>query len=138
MPAMAKPAKRRINSDDAATSEADPTDSTNSTDSTSGATGAMGPPKAAGKPKDGAQVTSRRITPAKGSAPASGRSTRTHRPSPPWVPVLMFALWGLGLLVIILNYMQILPGAEDGGNGWYLVAGLGSILGGIIVATQYR
>jgi hypothetical protein len=34
--------------------------------------------------------------------------------------------------------MQILPGAEDGGNGWYLVAGLASILGGIIVATQYH
>ncbi len=50
----------------------------------------------------------------------------------------MFALWGLGLLVIILNYMQILPGATDGGNGWYLVGGLGSILAGIIVATQYR
>jgi ACR3 family arsenite efflux pump ArsB len=34
-----------------------------------------------------------------------------------WVlgPVLMFALWGIGLLLIILNYMGVLPGAEDGG-----------------------
>lgn len=52
--------------------------------------------------------------------------------------MLMFSLWGIGLLVIVLNYMQILPGAESGGNGWYLVAGLGSILAGIIVATQYH
>jgi hypothetical protein len=50
----------------------------------------------------------------------------------------MFGAWGFGLLVIILNYMQVLPGTESGGNGWYLVAGLGSILAGIMVATQYR
>jgi uncharacterized membrane protein HdeD (DUF308 family) len=50
----------------------------------------------------------------------------------------MFALWGLGLLLIVLNYMGVLPGASDGGNGWYLVAGLVSILAGIMVATQYR
>jgi LPXTG-motif cell wall-anchored protein len=50
----------------------------------------------------------------------------------------MFALWGVGLLVIILNYMQVLPGTDDGGNGWYLLGGLVAILGGILTATQYR
>jgi hypothetical protein len=50
----------------------------------------------------------------------------------------MFGLWGAGLLVIILNYMELLPGTEGGGNGWYLVGGLGAILAGIMVATQYR
>jgi len=59
-------------------------------------------------------------------------------PSPRWVPVLMFALWGIGLLMIIGNYMGVLPGSGDAGNGWYLVGGLGAILGGIITATQYR
>lgn len=59
-------------------------------------------------------------------------------PSPRWVPVLMFAFWGVGLAMIILNYMEVLPGSADGGNGWYLVGGLGLILGGIITATQYR
>lgn len=59
-------------------------------------------------------------------------------PSPRWVPVLMFALWILGLLLIILNYMGVLPGSEDTASGWYLVAGLGCILAGIIAATQYR
>ena len=44
----------------------------------------------------------------------------------------------VGLLVIVLNYMGVLPGSADGGNGWYLVGGLGSILAGIMVATQYR
>lgn len=85
--------------------------------------------------------TSKRVTP-KGR-PESGRYTpptpsAKRGPSPRWVPVLMFSLWGLGLLMILLNYMGVLPGAEDGGNGWYLVGGLGAILAGIMVATQYR
>jgi hypothetical protein len=59
-------------------------------------------------------------------------------PSPPWVPVLMFGLWVVGLSMILLNYMGVLPGSDSGGNGWYLVGGLGLILGGIVTATQYR
>ncbi len=55
--------------------------------------------------------------------------------SPPWVPVLMFALLGAGALMIILNYIQLLPHAT---SNWYLLGGLGLILGGIITATQYR
>lgn len=51
------------------------------------------------------------------------------------MPVLMFTLLGLGILVILLNYVQLLPGATD---NWYLLAGLGLILCGIITATQYR
>jgi uncharacterized membrane protein len=50
----------------------------------------------------------------------------------------MFSLWGAGLLVIVLNYMSVLPGSQDGGNGWYLVGGLVAILAGIMVSTQYR
>jgi hypothetical protein len=56
-------------------------------------------------------------------------------PSPMWVPVLMFAMWILGMLSIILNYMGLLPG---GTSNWYLLLGLGFILAGIITATQYR
>jgi hypothetical protein len=92
------------------------------------------PPKAKAKAKvapGNSPITPSRHTP---SQPTSGR----RAPSPRWVPVLMFALWGLGLLLIVLNYMGVLPGTEDAGNGWYLVAGLVSILGGIMVATQYH
>ena len=56
-------------------------------------------------------------------------------PSPMWVPVLMFTLLGIGILVILLNYVQLLPGATD---NLYLLLGLGLILGGIITATQFR
>jgi hypothetical protein len=55
--------------------------------------------------------------------------------SPTWVPVLMFVLLGLGLVVIFCNYLGVLPG---GTTNAYLLVGLGSILGGIITATQYH
>jgi hypothetical protein len=47
----------------------------------------------------------------------------------------MFTLFGLGVLVIFLNYVGWLPGATD---NLYTLAGLGLILGGLITATQYR
>lgn len=96
------------------------------------------------KPKPKAAATSRRVTPPKAKLDQSTRYTAkgTHsqhkKVSPTWVPVLMFALWGVGLLIIILNYMVTLPGATATGSGWYLIAGLVALLGGIVVATQYR
>lgn len=74
-------------------------------------------------------------------ATSSGRYTppaprADQLPSPMWVPVLMFVLFGLGMLVIFLNYVNLVPGGES--SNWYLLAGLGLILGGIITATQYR
>ena len=83
-----------------------------------------------------------RVTPKGGtSATPSARYTppvtrKQDMPSPMWVPVLMFALLGLGILVIVLNYVSLLPGGEV--NNWYLVMGLVLILGGIITATQFR
>lgn len=91
---------------------------------------------------EGEGTTSRRVTPSKEQGGGSGRytppvPTASRAPSPKWVPITMFSLWGVGLLVIILNYMNVLPGS-DGGNGWYLVGGLVAILAGILVSTQYR
>ena len=83
-----------------------------------------------------------RVTPKGGaSAAPSARYTppvtrKQDLPSPMWVPVMMFALLGLGILVIVLNYVSLLPGGEV--NNWYLVLGLVLILGGIITATQFR
>ncbi len=59
-------------------------------------------------------------------------------PSPMWVPVLMFGLLLVGMIVIILNYMGLLPFVDGEASNWYLLLGLGLILGGIITATQYR
>lgn len=70
---------------------------------------------------------------------ASSRYTppipQSFKVSPTWVPVLMFTLLGIGLVVIFLNYLGVLPG---GTKNTYLLVGLGSILGGIVTATQYR
>jgi hypothetical protein len=56
-------------------------------------------------------------------------------PSPMWVPILMFTMFGAGMLTIFLNYVGLLPGET---SNWYLLLGLGFILSGIITATQYR
>lgn len=74
----------------------------------------------------GATQTSSRYT-----APTSAKQ---HAPSPMWVPILMFALFGLGVVTIFVNYTAIL---WDTRNAMTLV-GLGMILGGLITATQYR
>jgi hypothetical protein len=62
---------------------------------------------------------------------------KADMPSPTWVPVLMFALLIIGALVIVLNYMGVLPGQSEADNK-FLAVGLVAILGGIVTATQYR
>ena len=73
------------------------------------------------------------------SAAESGRYTaptpREQKVSPTWVPILMFTLLGLGVLTIVLNYVNLLPG--DASNG-YLLLGLAFITGGFITATNYH
>lgn len=73
------------------------------------------------------------------SATESGRYTppipREQKVSPIWVPILMFGLLALGTLVIVLNYMDLLPGDA---NNWNLLIGLGLITGGFVVATNYH
>ena len=90
-----------------------------------------------------------RVTPKRGSAPAhpqaSGRYTppvpREMKVSPWWVPALMGAFLVLGTAVILLNYVGLLPSwgflPDDTSNVWLLV-GLGLILVGIVVATQWH
>ena len=90
-------------------------------------------------PAKGGRVTPKG-TPVTGARPEpTGRYTppipKEYKVSPTWVPVLMFTLLGLGLLVIMLNYLDLVPGGTD---NWYLLGGLGLILGGIITATNYH
>lgn len=94
------------------------------------------PPAAKRKMKSAGTASQRRTEPSRRyTAPIPAEK---KGPSPIWVPVLMFGLWAVGLAMILLNYMGVLPGSGDDGNGWYLLGGLGLILGGIITATQYR
>jgi len=90
------------------------------------------------------KVQGGRVTPKGGHQPAgrpqaSSRYTppipQSYKVSPRWVPIMMFTLLGIGLVVIFCNYLGVLPG---GTKNTYLLVGLGSILGGIMTATQYR
>ena len=124
---MAKPAKRKV-----------PAGS-----SGSGSGGRVTPKggapakSAAAKAKTGSgnpKATSSRTTPS-----ATSRYTppvpSEYKISPRWVPILMFTLLGLGMVMIFCNYLGLVPG---GTSNWYLLGGLGLILGGIITATQYH
>ncbi len=53
----------------------------------------------------------------------------------PWVPFVMFGLLGLGLLMIILNYISVLPQSP---SNYYLLGGLVMITLGFITATQLK
>ena len=69
----------------------------------------------------------------------SGRYTppipREKKVSPRWVPVLLLTLLIGGMLVILLNYLGVLPG---GTKNEYLLGGLALITVGFVVATTYR
>lgn len=77
---------------------------------------------------------SSRVTP-KGSNRYTPPIPKEMKVSPRWVPVLMFTLLVLGMVVIVANYLELLPG--DAKNT-YLFLGLGFITAGFITATRYR
>lgn len=83
--------------------------------------------------------TGGRVTPTSTGPHASSRYTPPTpaevKVSPPWVPVVMFVLLGLGSLVILLYYLGFVPG---GRSNWYLFGGLAAVLGGLFTATKYR
>ena len=47
----------------------------------------------------------------------------------------MFALLGVGFLIILFYYLGFVPG---GRSNWYLAVGLVSLLGGLYTATKYH
>jgi len=49
--------------------------------------------------------------------------------------IVIIALFLLGVLVVILNYSGVLPG---GVNNLWLVAAIGSIFVGLMMATRYH
>lgn len=57
------------------------------------------------------------------------------RPSPPWLGPAILGVLFLGLLVIVLNYLGLVPG---GTRNLYLWAGLGLIALGFGAATRLR
>lgn len=75
-----------------------------------------------------------RVTP-KASSRYTPPIPKEVKVSPTWVPVLMFSLLIVGMVVIITNYLELLPG---GAKNTYLMGGLALITGGFITSTRYR
>jgi hypothetical protein len=73
------------------------------------------------------------------TAEQKGRYTapvpRTTRKSSPAYGLTVLALLLVGLLMILLNYLTVLPGSV---TTWYLVVGLAMIFTGFVMATRYR
>ncbi len=72
--------------------------------------------------------------------PSSGPKKR--RPSPRWLAPLMLALFGLGVLWLVVFYITEarfggLPVASELGN-WNLMVGFGFIIAGFGLSTQWR
>ena len=69
----------------------------------------------------------------------SGRYTRpvpkAVRRSAHWYGPLVLFLMLAGILMILLNYLTVLPGSV---SVWYLVVGLVVIFTGFMMATRYR
>ena len=65
----------------------------------------------------------------------TAKRERSHDHSPRWFGRLLLGLMLFGVLVIIFNYLQVLPGST---SSWYLLLGLVSLFGAFYLATRYK
>ena len=76
------------------------------------------------------KAANRRPTPPKRVDPVQEKG-----PSPTWYVVTMFGLMGLGVLIILSNYVTLLPSSPS--NTWLLI-GLAGIAAGFGMTLNYR
>lgn len=67
--------------------------------------------------------------------PPPKESAAKKGPSPTWYVATMFALMGLGIVVILLNYIDLVPG---GRNNFWLIGGLAGIGVGFLMTLDFR
>jgi LPXTG-motif cell wall-anchored protein len=60
------------------------------------------------------------------------------KPSPRWFGVLILFFMFAGVIVIVLNYLGLIPGTGNQATNVYLFSGLGLIALGFLLATQWR
>ena len=65
----------------------------------------------------------------------SSKMSTSDTPSPKWYTILMSSLMIVGVLLIVLNYLTLLPGSV---SRWYLWSGLGLIGAGFLMTTNYN
>jgi len=86
--------------------------------------------------KRGGRVTPKKQTQTTPSGRYTPPTPKRKKVSPIWVPIIMFTCLGLGVLIILGNYVGLMPGGDA--NNWYLLIGLVLITAGFLTATQYR
>jgi hypothetical protein len=89
---------------------------------------------AANRRTNGGRTTARAARPTTESGRYTPPIPRSQKVSPRWVPILMFTLLIAGVLVIVLNYLNLIGHASNG----KLLIGLALITGGFITATNYH
>jgi Cell division protein CrgA len=103
--------------------------------------GSSGPGRAQRKGTSAGRTTTRpasrvgRYTAPEESGKYTAPVPRTVRSSPPWYGPMVLGLFIIGVLLILLNYLTVLPGSV---SAWYLVAGLVVIFVGFVAATRYH
>jgi hypothetical protein len=96
-----------------------------------------------GKAQKKGRSTTGRVTASTKAAPTGSVENRRYTPpvdrsqkvSPRWFGILIIAMFVLGVLVVILNYADLLPGGVN--NAW-LIAAIGFIFIGLLLATRYH
>jgi len=78
----------------------------------------------------GRKKATRRPTPPKTVDPVKAKG-----PSPQWYMVTMFTLMGIGMVIILANYIGLLPG---GTSNQYLFLGLAGIAAGFGMTLNFR
>jgi hypothetical protein len=86
-------------------------------------------------PKQGNRKTVGRYVAPEDRGKVTARRPVGEDHSPRWYGWLIVALLSLGMLMIILNYLSVLPGSV---SSWYLVAGLVIMFAGFYLATRYK
>jgi hypothetical protein len=112
------------------------------------ASNAKKPAKRRVQPGTSGRVTPKGGHPAPTSRAAPAASSRYTPPvpkelkvSPWWIPALVLGFLVLGTLIIILNYVELLPTwgfLPDGTSNMWLLTGLVMILAGVMTATQWH
>ena len=80
-----------------------------------------------------------------GPVPRSKSKRRRYRPPPPkkrkpsprWFGLLILGTMFAGVVIIVVNYLGLIPGTSGNANNLYLFVGLGAIAMGFLLATQW-